>query len=35
MKTVAIAVAFSFCVAFQIHAASADGWTNAALRGLA
>lgn len=32
MKTIVIALAWSFWAAFQIHAASADGWTTAAPR---
>ena len=32
MKTIVITLAWSFWVAFQIHAASADGWTTAAPR---
>src|SRR6266852_4663741 len=32
MKTIVIALAWSFRAVFQIHAASADGWTAAAPR---
>src|SRR2546425_6607297 len=32
MKTIVVALAGPFWVAFQIHAASADGWTTAAPR---
>jgi len=32
MKTIVIALAWSFWVAFQIQGASADGWTTAAPR---
>src|SRR5213596_425900 len=32
LKTIVIAFAWSFGVAFQIHATSADGWTTAAPR---
>jgi hypothetical protein len=32
MKTIVIALAGSFWAAFQIHAASADGWTTVSPR---
>ena len=32
MKTIVLALAWSFCVAFHIHAGSADGWTTVAPR---
>src|SRR5438094_76511 len=32
MKTIVLALAWSFCVAFHIHASSADGWTTVAPR---